>query len=117
MVLASVLTILTASFVQLALWDDSDYLLLEVVVSDGDIDVSSSEAIAAESFVHLHLYDSQALSLYVYMYVCYDIFFLLLALLLCCRSVFQWPKFELRQTKEDFCPVSTRDELHGLWNC
>lgn len=70
MVLASVLTILTASFVQLALWDDSNYLLLEVLVSDADVDVSSSAVTAAEALVHLHLYDSQAIFLYMYFPLC-----------------------------------------------
>lgn len=90
MVLASVLTILTASFVQLALWDDSDYLLLGVLVSDADIDMSSSEAIAAESLVHLHLYDSRAIFSYACV-GCFEVFspFLPLALLLCSNSVFQ----------------------------
>jgi len=73
MALALVLTILTASFVQLALWDDSDYLLLGVLVSGADIDVSSSEAVAAESFVHLHLYDSQAIFLNVHV-GCFEFF-------------------------------------------
>lgn len=90
MVLASVLTILTALFVQLALWDDSDYLLLGVLISDADIDVSSSEAIASDSLVHLHPYDSQAVFSYVRV-GCFDFFspFLPLALLLCSNSVFQ----------------------------
>lgn len=106
MALASVLAVLTASFVLLALWDNSDYLLLGVLVSDADIDVSSSEVVAAESFVHLHLYDSQAIFSYVCV-CCFDIFFPFrpLALLLCSNSVFQWPKYGPSQAKEDFFPV------------
>lgn len=66
MALALVLTILAASCVQLALWDDSDYLLLVVPVSGADIDIPSSEVTAAEHRVHLHLYDCQAIFLYAF---------------------------------------------------
>lgn len=53
---------------------DSDYyLLLGVLISDADIDVSSSEVVAAESLVHFHLYDSQAIFLYMCV-GCFDIF-------------------------------------------
>lgn len=86
-VLASFLTILTALFVQPAFWDDSDcYLLLGVLISDADIDVSSSEVIAAESLVHFHLYDSQAIFLYMCV-GCFDIFLLFSHELFCISQI------------------------------
>lgn len=49
--------ICTASFVG---WQRLSFA--GALVSHPDVDVSSSEAVAAESLVHLHLYDSQAIS-------------------------------------------------------
>lgn len=42
--------------------------------------------------------------------------FLPLTLLLFSNSVFQWHKYEPRQTNEVFFPVLSQDELWGLWN-